>query len=560
MSVSNLPGTRKTPRGVAANPDLAAQSVADYAAVQGRRTNGLAVRGILLALLVGAGLVAIGAIPRLSVTPMALSPALSLAILAAFALFVALWRYPGSALPITFGAACLLEAQPLHYTDSLTDAVPFFWNVNTIFQVYAHVNLKAVPVSLMEVVLLAAGLFSLLQSVLGRRVKMTLGTPVIYVPMLTYAAFVLWGFVNGLSQGGDFKLALQETRAQFYFVLLYFMTVNLVKDRAQIRRLLWTLAGAMAIKSAIYVFRRYITLGSLPLPDGGVGSHEEAFLFDCAFVLALCLSLCETNPRLQRFLWIMMPLIALGNLATNRRAGTAALFIAFPILLLAVARSIPRRRAAAVKVGVTVAVIFAVYYPLFKNSNSIFALPARSLRSQFNPDERDASSNAYRDAENANLMATIRVAPWLGYGYGRRFLHVAVIANISEIYEWWDLLPHNQILWVWMRVGSFGYFAFWFMFGGIMIHACFTVRRSDADPFVKAVALNGLLVTVMLLLFGLLDLQLSNFRSMIVGAVCAGLVSAVAPETMLLPRRAVRVRDGAGALFAGDVRVSGEGA
>ena len=222
-------------------------------------------------------------------------------------------------------------------------------------------------------------------------------------------------------------------------------------------------------------------------------------------------------------------------ISTNRRAGTAALAIALPIVIIAVIRSMPKRRQAATVIGITLAVSFAIYYPIFRNSSSMFALPARAIKSQFQPDQRDAESNAYREAENGNLFATIRSAPVTGYGYGRRFLHVYAIANISEIYEWWDLLPHNQILWVWMRVGTPGYFAFWLMWCGIIFHACFTIRRPGLSPLTRAVALNGLLVSIMLLIFGLLDLQLSNMRSMVFGAVCVGLVSAVSPRTTLEP-------------------------
>ncbi len=56
------------------------------------------------------------------------------------ALVVVLWRNPGALLPITVSSACLFELQQYNFTDSLTDRVPMFWDINSVFQVYAHAN------------------------------------------------------------------------------------------------------------------------------------------------------------------------------------------------------------------------------------------------------------------------------------------------------------------------------------------------------------------------------------------------------------------------------------
>ena len=64
---------------------------------------------------------------------------------------ILLWRYPRLSLYSVLAAACLFElglvASPdgSPFRDALTDRVPFFWNVNTIFQVYAHSNFKGCP-------------------------------------------------------------------------------------------------------------------------------------------------------------------------------------------------------------------------------------------------------------------------------------------------------------------------------------------------------------------------------------------------------------------------------
>lgn len=498
------------PRATAAT----ALRAADFADAERRRIRWVTVAGLLLALLCGGAFIALGLD----------SPMLPLILLIALATPILLWRFSRAVLYVTFASVCLFELMPTGYADALTDRVPFFWNVNTIFQIYAHADVKAIPLNLCEVFLLAAAACSAIRAIFTRTVCLRAGT--LFAPIGLYLCFVALGWVNGMMTGGDFKLSLQEVRSQIYFLLAYLMAVNLVRERRHVDAFVWTTALCVGLKGFLYTFRRYVTLRGMPLPDQGVGSHEEAFLFDAFVLLLLVLALTGAYKRLQQVMWVLMPFVLTGNLATNRRAGTAALAIAVPILLLAAHRVLPERRRIVARIALALALVCAVYYPAFRNSDSAFAQPARAIRSQFQPDSRDASSNAYRVAEDANLMATIHLAPLLGYGYGKRMLHAVPIADISQMYEWWDVLPHDQILWVWMRVGTAGFVCFWMMASAIVIRAGFTMRDPDADTIVKVVALFSLLTFSTLLIFGLLDLQLTNYRDMLFVGFWTGALAA----------------------------------
>jgi O-antigen ligase len=441
------------------------------------------------------------------------SPILPFVLLIAIAGALLLWHYAPISLYVTFAAVCLFEMAQVPYSDSLTERVPFFWNINTILQTYAHVNFKAVPLNLLEVILVVAGVASFIRAVGMNRVSFRLGP--LFIPIFIYLCFVTFGWINGMATGGDFKLSLQEVRAQFYLMIAYLMAVNIIKTPQQAVRLMGAMVICIGLKGCLYTFRRYVTLAGLPLPDQGVGSHEEAFFFNCFVVLLVTLAVCGEQARLRRWMWFLLPLVITGNLATNRRAATAAMIVVLPILLLTAFCTLPQRRKMAVTIGSLLGVGFLLYYPLFKNSTSMIGQPARAIRSQFQPDARDASSNIYRDAENQNLMATIRLSPIQGYGYGKRMLHAVPIADISRQYEWWDLLPHNQILWVWMRTGTLGFIAFWMMVSSIILFLCRTLRSPDTSNLAKAVGIFTLLTLSMLMIFGLLDLQISNFRDML---------------------------------------------
>ena len=493
----------------------------DYAAAARRRSVWLGIGGFTLAAL--AALAFAGTGMDNIVLPLVLLLGVMTPIL--------LWRFPRLSLYAIFAAVCLFEMgllggdDGMPYKDALTDRIPFFWNVNTIFQVYAHANFKGVPLNLMEIFVLTAGVCSTLRAVYTGTTRLRAGA--LFVPIIIYMAFVGMAEVNGVLGGGDFKISLQEVRSQFYFLLAYLMAVNMVRSRSHVLTLLWIFVGCVGLKGILYTFRRYVTLHGLPLPDQGVGSHEEAFLFDLFALLLIVLVLCRILPKMQWVMLTLLPLVITGNLACNRRAATAAMVLAVPVLLAAAFQALPDRRRMAGIVALVLAGGFSIYYPAFRNSDSLIAQPARAIRSNFQPDARDASSNASRDAENANLMATVHSAPVQGIGYGRRYLHVVPMADISKVYPLEDYLPHNQVLWVWERVGTLGFLAFWGMISAIFILAGQTIRAPKAEGLTKAVGLFALLATLLLVIFGMLDLQLSNFRDILFVGVWVGVLAAL---------------------------------
>jgi hypothetical protein len=442
-------------------------------------------------------------------------------------LLTAIWHYPRVTFYILFTATLIFETSVSVSSDAIVERVPFFWNLNTIVQVYANTDFKALPINFLEVLILLTTVCAGTQAAFSKRGKVALGP--LFWPIAAYIGFVTLGWINGMLTGGDFKISLQEVRPQFYFMLAYLMAVNIIKTPLQINRLYWIMVCGIGLKAIIYTIRRNTVFAGLPLPDQGVGSHEEAFLFDSFIMLMLVLSLCGIEKHIKTVMWLLLPVVVFGNLATNRRAGTAAFIIVFPILLMAAYRVLPSRRKMIGAFSLIMAIVMPIYYLTFRNSDSILAQPARAISSQFDPGPRDANSNAYRDAENADLMATIRLAPIQGYGYGKRMLHVAPIADISKQYDWWDIMTHNQVLWVWMRVGTFGMVAFWIMVAAIIIQTCLTIRSETASIEVKALGIFSVLVICMLMFFGLLDLQFSNYRDMLFTGFWVG-VAAAAPQ------------------------------
>jgi O-antigen ligase len=153
---------------------------------------------------------------------------------------------------------------------------------------------------------------------------------------------------------------------------------------------------------------------------------------------------------------------------------------------------------------------------------------------------RDGSSDLYRAAEDYNLKYTFRQNPLIGLGFGMPFYTVAAMADISDFYPLWNVIPHNTMLWVPMRMGIPGMVTFWGLIGVAILEA-FAVMRRYRDPVVRAVATVAVAAIIAELMVGYGDLQLESYRNLVfVGALLG--VLAVLPRLREVRDASVAVR------------------
>jgi O-antigen ligase len=182
--------------------------------------------------------------------------------------------------------------------------------------------------------------------------------------------------------------------------------------------------------------------------------------------------------------------------AMERRAGVVALIVvlsAFGLLLLMVRRRVFLIAFAVALVG------SSLYFPLFWNDNSLVGQPARAIHSIFNPVGRDAQSNTYRDLEKINIRATIDENPLLGVGFGREYLFVVPLPDLSD-WSLWHFEPHNNVLWIYLKVGLIGFMAFLLLIGSAIRRASSLVvaAKSPQTQTVAVLALASILATLVL--------------------------------------------------------------
>lgn len=513
-------------------PALRRAELLDSAAEYAARARARSVRlSVLLAVFLAIAFAIVAAICFEAPDAAIYGPLIALCAVAFLALPLVIWNNPRVGFYLLVGAACLFLQAPPTIDHDVASRVPLFWNISTIGEYYAHTTaLSFLHMNLAEGIMLLTALFWVMRQVALREVRFTCGQ--FFGWLALYFVWCLWGFIHGLEKGGDITFALWELRAQGYFLLAYLMATNLVTDRRHAITVLWIITICVGIKS-IFGTANYFNNPNVD-PDEGVLSHEDSLLLDIVLVACLVFWISGVLPRLRWALLAIAPTAIIADLANGRRAAVAAVIIAVPIAILICAVIMKERRKTLTAFLIALGIGTAVYLPVAWNGHGVWALPARAIKSQSSPDERDASSDSYRLAENYNLRLTRDTSPWLGFGYGRPYIVAMAQPGRTDVFS--NILPHNGILWVWMRLGHIGFLLFWMFVATVLIRGP-NLLKSVTSRELKAVGVLAVSSFLMLIIYGQYDLAFANYRAMWITATMLGLLATlqrldVAPDTV----------------------------
>jgi hypothetical protein len=493
-------------------------SVNDYSAANNIRRDWLAI-ALIIVLIVSFGIyVGIGIfVPQKA----DLAPFLAIAVFITFAIPIAIWNRPQVGIYIIITCAALFVQSPKEGEADPLTMIPIFWNISTIGYNYLNTQaLSVVQFNMGELIILFTAFSWGIHEISLRRLSIKTG---VFFPWLTaYIACTLIGAANGIANGGDLTFVLWELRAQFYFYLAYLMACNMFRDRKELYALLWAMTIGIGLKSLIGT-RNYIMNPSVTA-DEGVLRHEDSLLMNLVILAGALFSIGQMEPRLKRAMLLFTVPAAVTVLANGRRASIAALFLALPLCMLMIGALIQERRQQMIKVMGTLLVLGALYLPIAWNGKGVWALPARAIRSQFAPDERDASSDYYRLAENTNLKYTRDLNPFTGFGYGREYITIYEQYGRTDVFA--RILPHNGILWIWMRLGHIGFFCFWMFFASVLVWGPQSLRNIK-DPTLKILGIYGIGTFLMLVMYGKYDLAFANYRAMILVGTMLGVTASI---------------------------------
>lgn len=341
-------------------------------------------------------------------------------------------------------------------------------------------------------------------------------------PVSLFFVAVLFGLLRGAVGGGDTYIAFWEARSLLYVGVGYLLAANLIRTRRDVAILLgmFLIANSLYAVEAAYRDLILVRTGFLTLPQEFVYSHEVV-IFLGALILQAIVQIVVKAPLWMRIVGvIMVPVAMYALLATQRRAGYIALAIAFIIMTIP---WVVRHRKALLFIFLPSMVAIAVYLPIFWNNTGALGQPARAVRSLYEPDLRDASSNDYRVTERYNVMETIRSDPFLGVGFGRPFMFVIPLPDLSW-WPFWQYQPHHNILWVWLKTGAPGFTIFWILMMGAL-----SIAGSRAltlqDPALLTFAYLALGIIVASLIFCYVDLGLTNGRLTVFLGIILGVLA-----------------------------------
>jgi O-Antigen ligase len=442
-------------------------------------------------------------------------PILYALIIAIPILVIWFWRAPVRGVYLLTAGAALIEIFPLNFPDSLTDRIPLFLNLNNSAGI-------PFPITPAEILMITLGLVALARGASDRSLHWPDGRLV--TPYCLYLVIVLGAEIHGLVAGGDFKTSLWEMRPQVYGFILFFMATTLIETRAQVVRLAVIFLLAVSVKALIGDYRYFVTLQGI-LSHEDIFAHEDSYFLGMFVTATLAATVWLKNRRLQVLMGVMSVLVLVAMLANSRRAGVYALAVAGGVIVLLAFRFEPSLRKRIGWLSVALVIAGAVFISTaWDKQYGVQAQLVRPIRSLVDPSARDYSSDQYRVAETANLQLTFRTSPIVGVGFGSPFLVVYPMADISGLYSLWNVIPHNSLMWVGMRMGALGFGAFWALIGLAVLEGCH-VLATKSDPLLRTIAAFAIAAVVGEIVVGYADIQLENYRNLIFLGVVLGVLN-----------------------------------
>lgn len=391
---------------------------------------------------------------------------------------------------------------------------PFTKNLSSIESIL-YIG-DGVSVSPLEIVLLTGIAVTVVRGIADPAARLSLGA--LGRPLLIFDFFLLFGLVNGLASGGDFRAAMFEFRPLVYLSLMYWLVTTYCTHDRHRRHLMFAAVWGVFFQSLLSL--RYVRA----LPASQRDSLDSLTEHGSALGMNLVLLVFLTSLAYRRVSgWQRLGLFAMSvpivwvSILSQRRAGF--LTLAAGGILLAICL-FWRQRGTFWRFVPIVTLIALGYVGAFWNTTSSIGVPAQAVKGVVAPEqlaEVDQASDAYRIIENLDVHATVQSAPVTGIGFGQPFLRPIALPDISS-FEFNAYMPHNSFLWIWIKTGFFGFFAMVYVVGRAVSMGAHRLRHIPDGPD-AVVASVSLFFIVMYMIYTYVDIAWDSRNMVLLGTV-----------------------------------------
>jgi hypothetical protein len=308
------------------------------------------------------------------------------------------------------------------------------------------------------------------------------------LPLIALAAAAVGGLATGYFADAPPRELLLSGLRLAEMLLLPFLVVNLVRDRASLRACLAG-AGLLAAFKAISGLAA-VAGGAGFTVDGGTITFYEP-IANWLLVMFLLFFLAARIRRVALPGWVgwVVPLALLAFVLSYRRSFWLA--AAFAVVFVLVVASRQRVRTAVAIAGAGLAFVLVGTFTL--GGSSEVQSPVLERARSLEPGRIGAESgDRYRIDERRNVVEDVRRHPITGLG-----MNVPWTARYPLSEEHDRNYTHVVLLWYWLKLGILGVIAFVWLYA-VAVWTAFGVWRRHPDELVRvaALAVVGGLVTL----------------------------------------------------------------
>lgn len=340
--------------------------------------------------------------------------------------------------------------------------------------------------------------------------------------LLLAAWWIASTFASVWFRGGDSSAAFWAIKGPVVVPFLAYAAASSVRTPKDCGALLsgWVLGVALKCMQALFCY--FVVWGGDLGEREYLITHAASYQMSVVLLLAVGAALFEVKsfPRVRIAATAACAVVLPAFVLNERRIEMVGLLAS---LALGFGFAVLRKPMRTLIIGAAAIPVGFLGFLASSQSQGFLGAPARMLLSLF--DDTNAS-NRYREIENFNLVTTLRAEPLFGTGPGRRFIEALPLDDISAIYEFYLVNPHNSILWVWSALGAIGFA----LFSALFLALAWRGSRGMAlahEPWRRLVLFLALANGLRFLVFSYGDMLLFNTEGNVILGMSMGLVAAL---------------------------------